>query len=74
MRDMNTKPKIQRAFKAACEDIREHIEELRSQQPRTKYDTWVVRMDLLDDPEVRRMNAELGLTSNEGIGQWYGGH
>lgn len=75
LRDMkNTKPLIGQAFKVASIDMIPELKKLREESKYRHYDeSWVVGMSYLDSIEVRRMNEELGLNTNEGINQWYKG-
>ena len=77
----NIKPQIRKAFNSAMADMKEEIKNLRKERPNEPWfdwdsytagvDVWVVGASDLDSPEVRRMNRELGLTTNEGYNQWY---
>lgn len=81
----NTKPLIGQSFKVASSDMIPELKKLRAESKHKRYDniytltnrrydeTWVVSMRSLDSIEVRRMNEELGLNTNQGINQWYKG-
>ena len=85
LRDMtNNKPLIRKALKKAQEDLKKELQTLRWEKPNQNWwnwnpqdgyvsgvDTYVVPLAALDTVEVREMNKELGLNTNEGINQWY---
>jgi hypothetical protein len=68
---MKQKPQIREAYKAACKDIQNHLNELRKETPRAWHESWVVGMSVLDTPDVRKLNNELGLNTTDGMEQWY---
>ena len=69
---MNTKPLTREAYQAAASDMKSELKKLREESKYRRYDeSWVVGVSSLDSVEVRRMNAELGLNTLEGINQWY---
>lgn len=70
---MNTKPLVREAYLAAAVDMKSEIKKLREEKIRLWDESWVVGVSSLDSVEVRRLNAELGLNTNEGISQWYKG-
>ena len=73
MRDMknNTKPQIKEAFRVASQDMLPELKKLRKETFTHPCESWVVGVSELDSVEVRRLNRELGLTTNEGFNQWY---
>ena len=81
---MNNKPLVRKALRAAFEDMVPELEKLRWENPNYKWwdwnpqdgyingvDTYVVPLATLDTVEVRDMNKELGLNTQEGINKWY---
>ena len=80
----NKKPLIRKALKKAQEDLKPEVQKLRMETPNQSWwdwnpqdgyingvDTYVVPLAALDTVEVREMNKELGLNTQEGINQWY---
>ena len=67
----NTKPLVREAFRVASKDMKKELKKLRDEKYRKFDESWVVGVSYLDSVEVRRLNEELGLTSNEGINKWY---
>jgi len=67
----NSKPLVREAYLAAAVDMKSELKKLREEKVRLWDESWVVGVSSLDSVEVRRMNAELGLNTTEGINQWY---
>ncbi len=78
---MRTNLQIREAFKAASSDMKLELKKLREEKPNEMWfnwetyengcDVWNVSLNDLSNPEITRMNRELGLSSVEGINQWY---
>jgi uncharacterized protein (DUF2249 family) len=76
-----TNPQIKEAFKTASLDMKPELKKIREERPNELWfnwetyengcDVWNVSMSDLYNPETTRMNRELGLSSVEGINQWY---
>jgi hypothetical protein len=67
----NRKPLVREAYRVAANDMLPELKKLREEKYRHYDESWVVGVSDLDSPEVRRMNDELGLNTNEGINRWY---
>jgi hypothetical protein len=68
----NRKPLTRQSLKQAYNDMMPELNKLRNEKPALYSDeSWVVGMTELDTKEIRRLNYQLGLDSNEGINQWY---
>ena len=67
----NKKPLVREAYRVAANDMLPELKKLREDKVRLWDESWVVGVSELDSVEVRRLNAELGLNTTEGINQWY---
>jgi len=67
----NKKPLVRKALKEAIKDMNPEIKELKKELNPGPYDNYVVGSSYLDTKEQRYLNELLGLTTNQGIEQWY---
>ena len=62
---------VREAYRAAVSDMKPMLAQMRKDKYTTCLETWVVGVADMDTIEVRKLNKELGITSEVGLSQWY---